>query len=40
MYTTPLNQLLKKDIPFDWTEKQQAAFDILKPKLCEEALLQ
>ena len=24
---SPLNQLLKKDIPFNWTEKQQAAFD-------------
>ena len=37
---SPLNQLLKKDIPFIWTEKQQAAFDILKAKLCEEPLLQ
>ena len=27
---SPLNQLLKKDIPFNWTEKQQAAFEILK----------
>ena len=27
-------------MPFDWTEKQQAAFDILKAKLCEEPLLQ
>ena len=37
---SPLNQLLKKDIPFNWTEKQQAAFDISKAKLCEEPLLQ
>ena len=34
----PLNQLLKRDIPFNWTEKQQAAFDILKAKLSEEPL--
>ena len=37
---SPLNQLLKKCIPFNWTEKQQAAFDILKEKLCLESLLQ
>ena len=37
---SPLHQLLKKDIPFNWTEKQEAAFDILKVKLCEEPLLQ
>ena len=37
---SPLNQLLKKDIPFNWTEAQQASFDILKAKLCEEPLLQ
>ena len=37
---SPLNQLLKKDISFNWTEKKQAAFDILKAKLCEEPLLQ
>ena len=35
-----LNQLLKQDIPFNRTEKQQAAFNILKAKLCEEPLLQ
>ena len=29
----PLNQLLKKDIPFEWAEKQQNAFDRLKDKL-------
>ena len=38
--TSPLNQLLEKDIPFNCTEKQQAAFDILEAKLCEEPLLQ
>ena len=37
---SPLNQLLKKDIPSNWTEKQEAAFDILKAKLSEEPLLQ
>ena len=26
--SSPSNQLLKKDIPFNWTEKQQAAFNI------------
>ena len=26
----PLNQLLKKDTPFIWTDKQRIAFDILK----------
>ena len=35
-----MNQLLKKDIPFNWTEKQQKVFDILKEILCEEPLLQ
>ena len=29
----PLNQLLKKDTPFIWTDKQQIAFDILKSRL-------
>ena len=37
---SPLTQLLKKDTPFVWTEKQQVAFDTLKQKLCEEPLLQ
>ena len=36
----PLNQLLKKDTPFIWTDKQQIAFDILKLRLSEEPLLQ
>ena len=35
-----LNQLLKKDILFNWPENQQAAFDILNAKLCEEPLSQ
>ena len=36
----PLNQLLKKDTPFIWTDKQQTAFYILKSRLCEEPLSQ
>ena len=36
---TTLNQLLKKDIKFIWSEKQQEAFELLKEKLCEEPLL-
>ena len=26
----PLNDLLKKDTPFDWKQEQQTAFDTLK----------
>ena len=37
---TPLNQLLKKDVKFIWSEKQQEAFELLKEKLCEQPLLQ
>ena len=37
---TPLNQLLKKDVQFNWSEKQQEAFQFLKGKLCEEPLFQ
>ena len=35
---TPLNQLLKKDVKFNWLEKQKEAFEFLKEKLCEEPL--
>ena len=35
-----MNQLLKKDVKFIWSEKQQEAFELLKEKLCEESLLQ
>ena len=28
----PLNDLLKKDVAFEWTEAQQNAFDTLKKK--------
>ena len=34
-----MNQLLKKDVKFYWSEKQEA-FELLKEKLCEEPLLQ
>ena len=37
---THLNQLLKKYVKFNWSEKQQEAFELLKEKLCEEPLLQ
>lgn len=36
----PLTELLKKDANFEWTEKQQTAFDTLKTHLCSEPLLQ
>ena len=35
-----MNQLLKKNIKFIWSEKQQEAFELLKEKLCEEPLSQ
>ena len=38
--STPLTQLLKKDVPFKWTDRQQTAFDILKDELCKEPSLQ
>ena len=31
----PLYQLLKKDVPYEWTSEQQQAFEILKAKLTE-----
>ena len=36
----PLNQLLKKDEKFQWTEEHQKAFEILKQKLIEYPILQ
>lgn len=32
----PLNQLLGKNVEFDWGEKQQLAFDALKSEVCTE----
>ena len=37
---TPLKQLLKKDVEFIQSEKQQEAFELSKEKLCKEPLLQ
>jgi hypothetical protein len=34
-----MTELLKKDIPFKWTEKQQEAFNKLKQKLTESPIL-
>lgn len=36
----PLTDLIKKDTPFHWTEKQQIAFETLKDKLCTAPILQ
>src|SRR5215213_10528082 len=36
----PLLKLLKKDTPFEWTNKQQNAFDFLKQRLMEAPILQ
>ncbi|VDI07259.1 Hypothetical predicted protein [Mytilus galloprovincialis] len=36
---TPLNRLLRKDVPFEWTEKCQKAFDQLKQSLCSSPIL-
>ena len=35
----PLNDLLKKDKKFEWTETQQDAFDELKKQFTEEPVL-
>jgi len=35
----PMNELLKKDITFEWGERQQGAFEILKRKLVEKPIL-
>ena len=37
---TTLKQLLKKNIKFNWSEKQLEAFELLKEKSCREPLLQ
>ena len=34
-----LSDLLKKDIPFIWTEEHQKAFELLKQKLCKAPIL-
>ena len=35
----PLNDLLKKDVKFDWTSECQTSFDTLKRKFMEEPVL-
>src|SRR5579864_8013716 len=35
----PINQLLKKNEKFSWSEKQQLAFDILKKKMMKAPIL-
>jgi len=36
----PMTSLLRKDVPFIWTQKQQKSFEILKSKLMEAPILQ
>jgi hypothetical protein len=36
----PMNKLLKKNTPFEWTDKQQTAFDYLKERLTKAPILQ
>ena len=38
--TQPLNELLKKDVKFEWTTKCQEAFEALKQKFLEAPVLQ
>jgi len=36
---SPLNELVKKDTPFEWDERQQKAFDDIKAKLTQAPIL-
>jgi hypothetical protein len=36
----PLNELIKKGVPFSWGTRQENAFDMLKDKLTHAPLLQ
>lgn len=36
---TLLNELVKKDVKFAWVRKQEAAFTLLKEKLCSVPIL-
>ena len=35
----PISELLRKNAPFVWTERQQSAFEALKDALCSEQVL-
>ncbi len=35
----PLNELTKKEVPWEWTEEREAAFQKLKRQICEEPVL-
>ena len=35
----PMSELLRKDAPFLWSERQQSAFETLKESLCSEQVL-
>jgi hypothetical protein len=35
----PINATLKKDLPFKWTDKAKAAFNLIKAKLCSAPVL-
>ena len=37
--TAPLNNLLRKNVPFNFSPEYQEAFDLLKQKLCEAPIL-
>jgi len=36
----PMNELLKKDVPFKWTKKQQKSFETLRDELIKAPILQ
>lgn len=36
---SPLNELVKKDVPFEWTNKQDHAFQLLKYQLTNAPIL-
>jgi hypothetical protein len=36
----PLHELIKRDVPFAWSDSQEAAFHTLKDKLTHAPLLQ
>ena len=35
----PINKLMRKDVPYIWTDKQQKAFELLKQKLMKALIL-